>query len=41
MKRGHIVRYANDCYLFGIGVYYLCSLFYVYCMSISHVCFFI
>jgi hypothetical protein len=27
MKRGHIVRYVNDCYLFGIGVYYLCLLF--------------
>ena len=39
MKRGHIVRYVNDCYLFGIGVYYL-SL-YVYCMLISHVCFYL
>ena len=27
MKRGHIVRYVNDCYLFGISVYYLCLLF--------------
>lgn len=40
MKRGHIVRYVNDCYLFGIGVYYLSLLFiYVILMSISHVCF--